>query len=71
VLSFDGPDFTIERSGDTVAICSRETGRTILYPWCTVAAAEPERPSYEITTQPAPAPAPLPAPAPTKNRRQL
>ena len=42
--SFEGAKFLITRSGDTVSIGCQETGRTFLYPWDSVAAAEPALP---------------------------
>ena len=53
VLSFDAPEFVISRQGDTVSVTSRETGKNILYPWCSVAAAVPEQPPAE-SVSPAP-----------------
>ena len=56
VLSFDAPEFLISRQADTVSITSRETGKTLLYPWCSVAAAVPEQPPAESVSAPPPAP---------------
>lgn len=46
--SFAGVHLQIARDGDCVRIADSETGRTFLYPWSAVAAAEPMPPEAQV-----------------------
>jgi hypothetical protein len=62
ITTFNAAEFHIARQGDTVIVTSKETGRTLHFPWSLVAAAEPDPQPCEAVPLPPPLPIPPPPP---------